>query len=69
MKQMLDRMKKPTPKFFARLRNIGLTAGAVGAALLAQPAHLPQIFLKLAEWLAITGTVTGIVSQATVKNE
>lgn len=69
MNQMIDRMKKPTPKFFVKLRNIGLTAGAVGAALLAQPTDLPAIVLKAAEYLTLAGGITSLLSQAAVRND
>lgn len=38
MKTIVKRMKKPTPVFFKKLRNVGLTIAAAGTTLLA--AHL-----------------------------
>ena len=69
MNKVVTRMKKPTPRFFIKLRNTGLALAAVSAALLAAPVALPAIIIKLAGYLAIAGSVAGTVSQAAVKNE
>ena len=69
MNKIIERMKKPTPGFFVKLRNIALSAGAVGAALLSQPAELPHIVVKLAEYLTVAGTIAGLISQTVVKDE
>jgi hypothetical protein len=69
MKQIVKRMNKPTPKFFRKLRGIGLTVAALGAGILASPVALPAVILKVAGYLAVAGSVTGTVSQAAVKNE
>ena len=69
MKEIVTRMKKPTPRFFKKLRKIGLTLAAVSAAIYATPVALPAVIVKVAGYLAIAGAVTGAVSQAAVKNE
>jgi hypothetical protein len=69
MKQIVKRMNKPTPKFFRKLRGIGLTVAALGAGILASPVALPAVILKVAGYLAVAGSVAGTVSQAAVKNE
>lgn len=61
-----DRVKAPTPKFFRKLRNIGLSLVAVGAAVLGAPIALPAIAVKVAGYLAVAGTVLSAASQATV---
>ncbi len=66
---IVQRAQKPTPKFFKKLRNIGLSVAAIGATLLTAPVALPAIVIKLAGYLAVAGTVMGGVSQVTVTNE
>ena len=69
MKQIVTRMKKPTPKFFKQMRGIGLTLAAVSAAIFASPVALPAALVKVAGYLAVAGGVAGAVSQTAVKNE
>jgi hypothetical protein len=69
MNGIVKRMNKPTPKFFRKLRGVGLTMAAVSAAILASPVSLPLVIIKVAGYLAVAGSVAGTVSQAAVKNE
>ncbi|TAL44335.1 MAG: hypothetical protein EPN92_08960 [Chitinophagaceae bacterium] len=69
MNEVLTRMKKPTPKFFKKLRNIGLTLTGISAAILTAPVVLPALLVKAAGYLAVAGMVAGTVSQTGVKNE
>ena len=62
-------MKRPTPKFFRKVRNTGLTLAAVGTAIIAAPVVLPAILIKVAGYLAVAGAVTSAVSQTAVKHE
>jgi hypothetical protein len=64
-----QRLNGPTPKFFKKVRNIGLALAAVSAALLASPAALPLVVIKIAGYLAVAGGVAGAVSQATTGSE
>jgi ABC-type xylose transport system permease subunit len=63
-----QRLTAPTPKFFQKIRNIGIVAGAVGTALLAQPIELPGFVSTIATYLILAGTITSIISQAAVDN-
>ena len=69
MNKVIQRMQRPTPKFFQKIRNVGLSLAAVGASLLAAPVSLPAVLLKIAGYLTVAGSVAGTVSQAAVKNE
>jgi len=69
MKKVIKRMKKPTPAFFKKLRNIGLGMAAVSASVFAIPVSLPAVVTQVAGYLAVAGAVAGSVSQAAVKNE
>jgi len=64
--KLLDRLKSPTPKFFKKLRNIGIALVSVGSALLAAPISLPAIVITIAGYLIVAGTVATTVSQAVV---
>jgi hypothetical protein len=64
-----QRIKSPTPSFFKKIRNIGLTVAAVGTTVLAAPVSLPAIVIKIAGYLAVAGTVAGGISQTAVKGE
>lgn len=69
MNKVAKRMNKPTPKFFRKLRNIGLAMAAISTGILAAPIALPMIITKLAGYLAVAATVTSTISQTAIKNE
>jgi hypothetical protein len=69
MNNLIVRAKKPTPKFFKMLRNLGLSIAAIGATIIAAPVALPAVVIKIAGHLAVAGSVMSGVSQVTVKNE
>lgn len=62
-------MKKPTPGFFKKVRNVGIAVAAIGTAILTAPVALPAILIKVAGYLTVAGTAIGGVSQTAVKNE
>ena len=64
-----ERLTAPTPRFFRKLRNIGLIITAVSAAVLTAPVTLPSVVITVAGYLAVAGSVLGAVSQATVESE
>ena len=65
----MNRMQRPTPKFFKTLRNIGLAMVAASAAMVESHVALPSIVTNVAGYLAVAGTVMGAVSQSAVLNE
>jgi hypothetical protein len=58
-----ERIKSPTPKFFKKIRNIGVALAAISGSILAAPAALPLVIVKVASYLAVAGTVAAAVSQ------
>ena len=66
---LATRMQKPTPRFFQKLRNIGVAVAAIAGTLLAAPVALPAVLVKVAGYLAVAGGVMGTVSQTAVKND
>ena len=69
MSVVVNRMRRKTPTFFKKLRTVGLAITALGAALLAGPAALPVILVKIAGYLAVAGGVVTAVSQSAVKDD
>lgn len=67
--KLAQRIKSPTPKFFKKLRNIGLGLAAISATIMAAPVSLPAIVIKIAGYLAVAGGVAGTISQTTVEGE
>ena len=63
---LIERIQSPTPKFFKKLRNIGLILGATSAAILAAPVALPVAVVSVAGYLAVACGVISAVSQTAV---
>jgi hypothetical protein len=64
-----ERIQKPTPPFFKKLRNIGIVLAATGGAILAAPITLPALVTSIATYLTVAGTVATAVSQAVVSDK
>ena len=69
MNEVLERIKAPTPKFFKKLRTIGLGLAAIAATVLAAPVALPAVVIQIAGYLAVAGGVLGAVSQTAVEDK
>jgi len=69
MNDIVNRMNKPTPRFFQKLRNIGLLLAAISATIVAAPVALPAVITKVAGYIAVAGTVASTVSQAAVTDD
>jgi len=66
---IVERYKKPTPKFFKILRNIGIALATAGGAIIAAPITIPSLIVTIATYMSVVGTVATAVSQAVVKDE
>lgn len=66
---IVQRYKKPTPKFFKTLRNIGIALATAGGAIIAAPIALPAAVVTVATYLTVAGTVATAVSQAVVSDD
>jgi hypothetical protein len=64
-----QRLKQTTPRFFKKIRNIGLALAAAGTALLTAPVALPAAVISIAGYLVVAGSVAAAVSQATTPGE
>ena len=67
--KIIERYKKPTPKFFRILRNIGIALATAGGAIIAAPITIPATVVSIATYMTVAGTVATAVSQAVTKNE
>lgn len=67
--KIIDRYKKPTPKFFRILRNIGIVLAAAGGAIIAAPVGIPASIVTIATYMTVAGTVATAVSQAVTTSE
>ncbi|CAB4158132.1 hypothetical protein UFOVP695_20 [uncultured Caudovirales phage] len=66
MKEIVDRLKKPTPKFWKKIQKIGMFAAALSVALSSAPFAVPAGVL----WaLGSAGTITTILSQLTIEDK
>lgn len=63
---IIERIKAPTPKFFKRLRSIGLALLAISGSVIAAPVVLPAVVISIAGYAALAGGVISAISQVTV---
>ncbi len=66
---ILDRYKKPTPKFFRILRTLGVGLATAGGTILAAPVSIPAWLISIATYVVVAGTVVTAVSQAAVDDD
>ena len=69
VQEIKQRIKKPTPKFFKKIRNIGIAVAAVATTIVTAPIALPVVFIKIAGYLAVAGGVASAISQTTMDKE
>jgi len=69
MNEIVNRMSSPTPKFFKKLRNIGLILATISGTIATAPVALPAVVIKIAGYLAVASGVTSAVSQTAVEGE
>jgi hypothetical protein len=67
--KIIQRIQSPTPTFFKKLRNVGLTLAAISTAIVAAPVALPAIVVKVAGYIAVASGVASAVSQSTTTTE
>ena len=67
--KIIERYKKPTPKFVRVLRNSGIALATAGGAIIAAPISIPATIITIATYMTVAGTVATAVSQAVVSNE
>jgi hypothetical protein len=60
---IINRVKAPTPNFFKKVRNVGLTVAAISGSILTAPVAMPAVLVKLAGYLAVAGGIASAISQ------
>jgi hypothetical protein len=66
---IMERYSAPTPKFFKRLRTIGLVLVAAGGVLVAAPFTIPVALVTAGGYMVVAGSVAAAISQAAVDTE
>ena len=69
MKKIKKRVQSPTPRFFKKIRNIGLVLAAASGAIIAAPVALPAVVIQAAVYLAVGSSVASAISQTAVRGE
>lgn len=67
--KIAQRVKSPTPKYFKKVRNVGLVLATVATTIVAAPVALPAVLIKIAGYLAVASGVASALSQTAVKGE
>lgn len=67
MKHLYERLVSPTPKFFKKLRRLGLSLTALSTGLITIP-NVPATIVAFAGHAAIAGAVMVVVAQFAVEN-
>jgi len=66
---LINRAKAPTPKFFQKLRSIGMIVAAIGGAIVTAPVTLPVVISTIGGYIALAGGVISAMSQITTVND
>ena len=66
MKKIVERIQEPTPKFFKKIRNIGLMLTAISGVIAIAPISLPAVLVTVAGYLAVAGGIASAISQTAV---
>ncbi len=69
MKKIVQRLQEPTPKFFRKLRNIGLALTAGGGVIATAPISLPSLLVSIGGYLAVAGGIASAVSQSAIHRD
>lgn len=69
MKKLISRIQEPTPKFFKKIRNIGLVLTAVSGVIATAPVTLPAALVSVAGYLAVAGGIASAISQTAVHRD
>ena len=62
----MERIQEPTPKFFKKIRNIGLVLTAISGVIATAPISLPTVLVTVAGYLAVAGGIASAISQTAV---
>lgn len=63
--EIIERAKAKTPKFFKKVRNIGLVLTAIGTGIIGAPVALPAAIVGIGGYLILGGSVAAGIAQLT----
>ena len=67
--EIVKRLKAPTPKFFKKVRNLGLLLTAIGTGIIGAPVVLPVAIASIGGYLVLGGTIAAGVAQLTKEDK
>jgi len=67
--EVVKRLKAPTPKFFKKVRNLGLVLTAIGTGIIGAPIVLPVAIASIGGYLVLGGTIAAGVAQLTKEDK
>jgi ABC-type protease/lipase transport system fused ATPase/permease subunit len=65
LKELKNRWKAETPKFWKKVQKISIAAGVIGGAIIAAPVALPAALVSVGGYLVAVGSVGATLSQLT----
>ena len=65
LKELKNRWKAETPKFWKKVQKISIAAGVIGGAIIAAPVALPAAVITVGGYLVAVGSVGATLSQLT----
>jgi ABC-type protease/lipase transport system fused ATPase/permease subunit len=65
LKELKNRWKAETPKFWKKVQKISIAAGVIGGAIIAAPLALPAALVTVGGYLVAVGSVGATLSQLT----
>lgn len=65
LKELKNRWKADTPKFWKKVQKISIAAGVIGGAIIAAPVALPAAVITVGGYLVAVGSVGATLAQLT----
>jgi ABC-type protease/lipase transport system fused ATPase/permease subunit len=65
LKELKNRWKAETPKFWKKVQKISIAAGVIGGVIIAAPVALPAAVITVGGYLVAVGSVGATLSQLT----
>jgi Fe2+ transport system protein FeoA len=63
MKEVVRRVKAPTPKFWKRVQRLGVVIGTIATVIATAPISLPAAVVTVGGYLAVASGAVAAVSQ------
>jgi hypothetical protein len=67
--EIVNRMKAPTPKFFQKIKKIGIFLTGISALVIAAPIAMPALLVAIAGYAAVAGSTAIFVSSLTTDKD